>query len=339
MTPKRRVIPVFVPHLGCPNDCVFCNQRRISGSLVPADAGTVRAAIERARQIPVGGERELAFYGGSFTAIPEREQEELLKAACEYIQTGDINGIRLSTRPDCIDEEVIRRLKRFGVTTVELGVQSMCPDVLLKANRGHTAEDAVRSAELLKKSGFELILQMMTGLPGDTPDKSVYTARELCKLRPDGVRIYPTVIIKDTALYDMWVRGEYREHTVDEAAELCAKLTDIFDEAGIPVIRLGLNPTDELSSGGAAAGAYHPAFGEIVAGKRYLRKARDLLSGTQADEAVFGVAGGETSKFVGQRRRNIAALTEEFGLKKVSVREIEIKKGEIVILSLSNTAE
>ena len=333
MTPKRRIIPVFVPHLGCPHDCVFCNQRRISGAAQPATADTVREAVERAGQIlPKDGERELAFYGGSFTAIPEVDQEKLLGAAHRYILSGDIHRIRLSTRPDCIDEDVLARLRRYGVTTVELGVQSMCPDVLAMSNRGHTAEDARVSVRLIKNAGFELILQMMTGLPGDTPERSVYTARELCKLKPDGVRIYPTVIIKDTELYDMWIRGEYAEHTVDEAAELCVKLLDIFDEAHIPVIRLGLNPTEELSSGGAAAGAYHPAFGEIVAGKRYLIRARELIRGSGLKTVTLGVANGETSKAVGQRRCNITALTEEFGLSEIRVRETDVEKGEIIIL-------
>lgn len=333
--PKRSIIPVFVPHLGCPNDCVFCNQRRISGALTPATADTVHQAVEYAlHNIPTDRERELAFYGGSFTAISAEEQESLLGAAYDHIKSGEIAAIRLSTRPDCIDGAVLDRLKRYGVETVELGVQSMCPDVLAASNRGHTAEDAENSAKAVKNAGFKLILQMMTGLPLDTPEKSEYTARRLCDLHPDGVRIYPTVIIKDTRLYDMWQSGEYREHTVDDAAELCARLLDIFDGAGIPVIRLGLNPTDELSSGSAAGGAYHPAFGEIVMSKRYLMKAESLLADHKSNTVTLGVAKGEMSKMIGQNRRNIDALRAKFNLEDIKIRETDINKGEIVILRL-----
>ncbi|MBE6948275.1 MAG: radical SAM protein [Ruminococcaceae bacterium] len=337
MSPKRSIIPVFVPHLGCPNDCVFCNQRRISGTLTPATKETVIQAVEDAERLNLtSNELELAFYGGSFTAIPGEEQEELLSAAYEFIKKGRLNSIRLSTRPDCIDTETVERLKHFGVSTVELGVQSMCPDVLSASNRGHTAEDAVKAAELIKNTGFTLILQMMTGLPLDTREKSVFTARELSKLKPDGVRIYPTVIIKDTALFDMWCDGMYQEHTVEEAADWCSEIMDVFESENIPVIRLGLNPTDELSGGAAAGGAYHPAFGELVAGKRYLKKADKLLDGKDCVQITFGVARGEISKAVGQKRCNILLLTEKYGLKKVLVKETDIKKGEIVILSLSN---
>ena len=337
MSPKRQIIPVFVPHLGCPNDCVFCNQRRISGALIPATKETVINAIEEADRLGIANQRELAFYGGSFTAISANEQEDLLGTAFDFIKSGKLDSIRLSTRPDCIDTETLDRLKRYGVKTIELGVQSMCPDVLLASNRGHTAEDAVKGAGLIKKAGFQLVLQMMTGLPNDTKEKSVNTARELSKLKPDGVRIYPTVIIRDTALYDMWQAGTYSEHTVEEAVDWCAEIMDIFEAENIPVIRLGLNPTDELSGGAAVAGAYHPAFGELVAGKRYLKKAKKLLYDYDGEEAILGVSKGEISKAVGQKRCNITALTAKFGLKKISIKETDIKKGEIVNLSLSNT--
>lgn len=339
MSPKRHIIPVFVPHLGCPNDCVFCNQRRISGALTPATSETVVKAVEEAVELGITGNCELAFYGGSFTAIPAHEQELLLGTAYEFIKNGTLSSIRLSTRPDCIDKETLDRLKDYGVTTIELGVQSMCPDVLMASNRGHTAEDAVNGAGLIKKAGFKLILQMMTGLPLDTKEKSVYTARELCKLHPDGVRIYPTVIIKDTALYDMWQAGTYSEHSVEKAVDWCAEILDIFEAENIPVIRLGLNPTDELSGGAAVGGAYHPAFGELVSGKRYLKKAEKLFENVTGSEVVLGVSKGEISKMVGQKRCNIERLTEKYRMKKITVRETDIKKGEIIILSLSNAYE
>ena len=341
MTPKRVIIPVFVPHAGCPNDCVFCNQRRISGALRPADERDVAAAIEAAEgKLSRGMAAELAFYGGSFTAIPAEEQEKLLGAALPFLNSGKISSIRLSTRPDAINGETVERLSRYGVETVELGAQSMCPEVLKLSNRGHTADDTRRAAGLLKAAGFKLILQMMTGLPGDDPERSRYTARELIKLGPDGVRIYPTVIVRETELYDMWKRGEYSEHTVNEAVVLCADLVPMFTEAGIPVIRLGLNPTDDLSGGDAAGGAYHPAFGELGYSEIYRRKAEKLLAGTPPGvDVVFGVSAGRTPLMVGQKRSNIISLKDKFGLRSVKVMETEPDDGDIRVLSIEKDGE
>ena len=247
-----------------------------------------------------------------------------MEAAYSFIRSGEVTDIRLSTRPDAVDEETIKRLKRCGVKTVELGVQSMDSEVLIKSRRGHTAEDAVRAAELIKNGGFELILQMMTGLPGDTPEKSIKTAREFIKLRPDGVRIYPTVIVRDTELYDLWGEGKYSEHTVEDAVELASVLLEMFEDAGIPVIRLGLNPTDELSSGDAAGGAYHPALREKCEARRLLRRERELLAGIcRGEEITFLVPKGKISQAVGQKRENALRLKEEFGLKSIKFREAE----------------
>lgn len=323
MTARRAIIPVFVPHAGCPHMCVFCNQRRISGAVMPATGEDVRAAIlEGLARAKNDTPPTLAFYGGSFTAIPLKEQEELLGAALPFLRGGELADIRLSTRPDAIDAETLHRLRHYGVRTVELGVQSMDEEVLRLSERGHTAEDAERAAKMVKAAGFELILQMMTGLPGDTPEKSLETAKRFVELAPDGVRIYPTVIIRDTPLYDMWRSGLYKEHTVEDAVALCAEIAEIFDAARIPIVRLGLNPTDELSGGDAVAGAYHPALGELVLARRYLSRERVFL--TAADrgvDVVFAVPRGRTSAATGHKRANVEALKREFGVK--SVRFIE----------------
>ena len=336
MSARECVIPVFVPHLGCRHECVFCNQRRISGSEKAATAATVKQAIEQSAALPrSGAKRQLAFYGGSFTAIEPERQEELLGAAAEAIGKGEIDAIRLSTRPDAIDETVLARLKRFGVEMVELGAQSMDGEVLRLSGRGHTAEDVVRSSEAVKAAGFRLILQMMTGLPGDSVDKDIETAKKLIALRPDGVRIYPTVIVRDTALYDLWRAGEYREHTVEDAVAVCAQLMPLFEEANIPVIRLGLNPTEELSQGAAVAGAYHPALGELVRSRILLEKARALLAGTEPGSRVtLGVNAAELSQMIGQKRRNVGVLCEELGLRELRVHSCEAERGEIVLLSI-----
>jgi len=334
MSARQTIIPVFVPHVGCPNDCIFCNQRRISGAVRPVTPDEVSCAIEQGAAItPNGVKRQLAFYGGSFTAIPVKAQERLLGAAQPYLQSGLLHSIRLSTRPDAIDDATLQRLKRFGVETIELGAQSMDNTVLLRSGRGHTAEQVAEASKLVRAYGFRLILQMMTGLPGDEDgNASRITARRLVELQPDGVRIYPTVIVRDTALYDLWRAGLYEEHTVEKAVELCAELLPVFEQAGIPVIRLGLNPTEDLSGGDAAGGAYHPALGELVK-SRIMRKKAELLLGDTlpGDNVVLLVGKGKTSQMVGQRRINLMHLKEKFSLQSLKVQEMQDISDEIFL--------
>lgn len=321
MSPRRRIIPIFVPHAGCPNDCVFCNQRRISGSLFPASGDTVRAALSG---IEDGAGIELAFYGGSFTAIPAQQQEELLAAAAAYRARGVVGAIRVSTRPDCVDAASLERLRAYGVTTVELGAQSMSDRVLALSGRGHTAADTRRGAKLVKDAGFFLILQMMTGLPGSDDETDVETARQLADLRPGGVRIYPTVIVRDTALETMWRAGLYREHTVEDAVRVCAQIVPIFEAADIPVIRLGLNPTEELSGGAALGGAYHPALGELVRSRILRSKAEALLCGVPpGSRAALLVPPRWVSAMTGRHRENLAWLKNAFSLSELRVRPDE----------------
>lgn len=316
MSARESIIPVFVPHLGCPNDCVFCNQRRISGSVAPATAEDVVSAIENAlRLTPPGTRRQLAFYGGSFTAIPVAEQESLLGAAAPYLERGDIASLRLSTRPDAIDGAVLRRLRSYGVETIELGAQSMSERVLALSGRGHTAADVEDAARAVKGAGFRLILQMMTGLPGADDESDVESARRIAALGPDGVRIYPTVIVRDTALCDLWRAGRYKEHTVEDAVRVCARILPVFEQAGIPVIRLGLNPTEDLSGGDAVGGAYHPALGELVKSRIMRDRAEKILSGAKrGEQAVLRVNPRLMSQLVGQHGANRAYLVERFGL-------------------------
>ena len=335
MSARADVIPVFVPHLGCPHACVFCNQNRISGQARPATVRDVRRAIADAAFLPRGEKRQLAFYGGSFTAIPAAEQEALLGAAHEAMERGEIDAIRLSTRPDAIDEEVLARLRAYGVETVELGAQSMDDGVLRLAGRGHTAADVERASRLIHAFDFSLVLQMMTGLPGDTEEKDLETARRLIALRPDGVRIYPTVIVKDTALCRMWERGEYTEHTVEDAVRVCSRLVPLFEEAGVPIIRLGLNPSEELTKAAAVGGAYHPALGELVKSRVLRESAEALLRGIEpGSRAVLSVKRGRRSQMTGQHRENIIWLCRRYGLRELKIRESPEQKDEIVLLSV-----
>lgn len=336
MTARNSIIPVFVPHLGCPNDCVFCNQRRISGHIEPATAQTVKNAIEEAAALtPSGTKRQLAFYGGSFTAIPEGQQLELFEAAQPYLAEGVISSVRLSTRPDAIDAAVLKRLKKYGVAVVELGAQSMCDRVLELSGRGHDSAAVENASKLIKAAGFDLILQMMTGLPGDTDESCIESAKRIIALEPDGVRIYPTVIVRDTVLCDMWRTGTYREHTVEDAVRICAKIVPLFNEAGIPIIRMGLNPTEELSGGDALGGAYHPALGELVFSRIMLQKARELLAEVKpGSRVVLGVSRSDVSKMIGQHRCNVKALMSELSLAELKIHEASVKSGEIRIVSL-----
>ncbi|MBQ6466178.1 MAG: radical SAM protein [Oscillospiraceae bacterium] len=333
MSAREEIVPVFVPHLGCPHDCVFCNQRRISGRQEPATAETVHMAIAQAAALPrTGAKRQLAFYGGSFTAVPFPLQETLLGAAREGIEAGVIDSIRLSTRPDAVDESVLRRLRAYGVETVELGAQSMDDEVLRLSRRGHTAADVEKAAGLVRAAGFQLILQMMTGLPGDTDDKCLRTAEKLIALRPDGVRIYPAVIVRGTELCELWKAGEYREHTVEDAVRVCARLLPLFEAAGIPVIRLGLNPTEELSAGAAVGGAYHPALGELVKSRVWLDRARGLLAGTApGSRATLRVHPTRLSQMLGQRRANVETLREEFSLRELRVLPGAAGRNELLV--------
>ena len=331
---KKRIIPLFIPHAGCPCLCVFCNQKKITGMDTPVTAEQAAEEIERGLRW-AGAGCQLAFYGGSFTALLPETQEKLLGAAQPFLRRGQLESIRVSTRPDAIDAGTLERLRDYGVTTVELGCQSMDDRVLEKSERGHTRADVIRACELLKAGGFSVILQMMTGLPGDSGAESRETARQLIALRPDGVRIYPTVVLRGTKLEAMMQAGTYQPQTVEAAAELCAELYELFLQAGIPVIRVGLNPTEDLSGGEAVAGAYDPALGERVLSRMYLRRARRLLAEEKPEgQAVFSVSPQRVSVMVGQRRENILALQREFGLKSIKVLpeagslwEISLKKG------------
>jgi histone acetyltransferase (RNA polymerase elongator complex component) len=279
---------------------------------------------------------QIAFYGGSFTAIPVEEQISLLSAAQPYLEAGKISSLRVSTRPDAIDRETLARLKNYGVTTIELGAQSMVDEVLMASGRGHKAEDTVKAAQLIKEEGFFLALQMMTGLPDSNPERDIETARRIIELEPDGVRIYPTVIIRDTQLYELWRAGEYKEHTVEDAVEVCAQILPLFQNAHIPVIRLGLNPTDDLSGGDAAGGAYHPALGELVKSRVLLNRAREMLKNAEwGRELTLAVGYSYVSQMIGQHKCNINALREEFGYEKIKVVGRDLDYGEIELLHIA----
>lgn len=316
-------IAVFVPHAGCPHTCSFCNQKTISGCSEQPSAADVRAAIEQT--VNHHGEKaknaEVAFFGGSFTAIERNYMISLLEAAKPYIDSGSIYGIRCSTRPDCIDKEVLELLKAYGATSIELGAQSMSDRVLRLNERGHTSDDVRQASALIKEYGFELGLQMMTGLYGDDDYGAMYTAGEIAKLSPDTVRIYPTVVLEGTKLAELYYKGEYRPQPLEGAVGICAALLRFFYEKGTDVIKLGLHAQDSVEQY-YVAGAYHPALRELAESRIYLDEAvRQIEEKKIGGRITLLCDPSEISKVTGQHRCNILRLKELGCEAKVSAQE------------------
>lgn len=304
-------ISIFVPHLGCPNRCSFCDQNIITGTVKLPNGEDIENAVNTAKLSSNFDPHntELAFFGGSFTAIDREYMLELLAAASRFVKSGDISGIRISTRPDCIDTEVLGVLKQYGVTAIELGAQSMCDDVLKANNRGHNALDVKDASDIIKFYGFQLGLQMMTGLYKSTYEIDKFSAEEIIKLKPDTVRIYPTITLSGTYLESLAKSGQYTPPTLEETVQLCAELLDLFESHGIKVIRTGLHTIEQSRY---VAGPWHPAFRELCDSKRYYNKIIKLLP--QKGEYILHVNPKEISKVTGNKKANILNL-EELGYK------------------------
>lgn len=313
---RKYNIPIFVPHKGCPYDCVFCNQNRITGNIKETTPLDVTNTIEQYLKTLPKADRniEVAFFGGSFTGIPIDEQSALMERVTPYIKSGMIDGIRLSTRPDYISREILDNLKKYGVTTIELGVQSMVDSVLKAANRGHSEDDVKNAVRLIREYDFSLGLQMMTGLPGDTNEYSIETAKRIIALKPDFVRIYPTLTIKDTYLEKLYRMGKYTPQTLDDAVVLAKELLLMFEKADITVIRIGLQPTDEINENASVvAGPFHASFGELVESAVYYDLITEQLSNISGKATVF-VNPMEISKATGNKRSNIIKIKEQTGI-------------------------
>ncbi len=266
---RHKNIPIFIPHLGCPNMCVFCNQRSISGH-EKFQIDSVYKIIDDALKTvdPKKDEVEIAFFGGSFTGIDRQDMLFLLSAAKSYIDNGLVCSIRLSTRPDYIDEEILSILKEHKVRNIELGVQSMNDSVLLASKRGHTSEQTKKACKLIKKYGFNLVGQMMLGLPGSDKELEIETAKSLIECKVDAVRIYPTVVFCSTELEKMTTNGIYQPLKLDDAADRAGHILDLLDKHNVPCIRCGLQSQENLTDENTVcAGAYHPAFGSMAFGR------------------------------------------------------------------------
>ena len=270
---KHAIIPIFIPHLGCPCQCVFCNQQKITARTKAVSTDEVRETVERYLSTLADldpSEIEIAFYGGSFTAIPIDAQTAYLEVANEYIDQGRVSSLHISTRPDCIDEEILSNLKRYNVSTIELGVQSFSDEVLRLSKRGHDSDTARKAAKLIKERGFKLGIQLMIGLPGDSLESCIYSARETVALSPELARLYPTLVIDGTELYDMYEDGSYEALSKEEALLRTKEMYKILHKAGINIMRVGLKSTDIIGGSDLSAingGTYHPAFRQLVEGE------------------------------------------------------------------------
>jgi len=340
---KQYVIPIFVPHLGCPNDCVFCNQKSISGQTKQVTKEDVKKTIESYLKGFKENDayKEVAFFGGSFTGIEENVQEELLQAAYEYIENKQIDGIRISTRPDYINKDILKRLKKYKVKTIELGVQSTNDYILKRAGRGHTFEDVKKASKLIRWYGFNLGHQMMVGLPESTRLDELNTAKELIKLKPKMVRIYPVLIIKNTKLEKQFEEGEYQPITINQAVECCKELVYLFNKKKIDVIRIGLQNTDMITEPNTkdsevVAGPYHPAFGQLVEASIWYDSIVDKIKkfNVKVKEVEIRVNPSDVINVVGHKKENIIKLKDiyEVDIKVKSDDSVKTGKSEIKIL-------
>ena len=338
---KQYIIPIFVPHLGCKNSCTFCNQKSISGQKKDITKEDVRNTIElylKNFKTENDVEREIAFFGGSFTGIEKEKQEELLEVANEYIKQGKIDGIRISTRPDYIDKEILKMLKKYKVKTIELGVQSTNDYILKKCQRGHTYEDVVKASKLIRKHGFILGHQMMVGLPESTKIDELNTAKQLAKLKPKIVRIYPVLVIKQTKLAEEYENGEYEPLELSQAIERCKEIYYFFKTKNITVIRIGLQNTDEITDPRAKnsqviAGPYHENFRQLVEASMWYDSIIEKIKkfNVKVKEVEIKVNPEDVNNVVGYKRENLEKLKHLYDVEVKIVKDESIKQGKFEI--------
>ncbi|KMT21479.1 elongator complex protein 3 [Clostridium cylindrosporum] len=336
---KYYIIPIFVPHKGCPHDCIFCNQKKITGSEKDITSNDVESIIEL-HLSTISNENayiEVSFFGGSFTGIPIDMQKELLEVAYTYLKKGLIHNIRLSTRPDYINKDILNHLQNYNVGVIELGVQSLDEDVLKIAERGHSIEDVYYASKVIKEYGFTLGLQMMVGLPGDTLEKDILTAQKIVSLSPDFVRIYPALTIKNTQMEHMYFENKYVPLSIEEATNVCKILYMIFRKADIPIIRLGLQTTEQINTGkDIVAGPFHPAFRELVESSIL----NDMISYaiknyySDCESLDIYISPRNISKLYADKKRIFNNNISKDSIKKIKIRQKDI--GDDLVLIFDN---
>lgn len=337
---KEYIIPIFVPNLGCPNDCTFCNQRKISGQTTNVTAKDVKETIEYYLKNFKDDHKyvEVAFFGGSFTGIDKEVQIELLEAANEFIKAKKVNSIRISTRPDYIDKDILKMLKKYHVRTIELGVQSSNNYILDKSKRNHTFEDVVKASKMIRRRGFVLGHQMMVGMAESTEHDEINTAKDLIKLKPKIVRIYPVLVIKGTELARQYASGEYTPLTVDQAVERCKELSYLFAKHKITVIRIGLQNTDEIcdpSQDGSdvLAGPFHPAFRQLVEGAMWYDALSEKIKNinTKVKKVEIVVNPEDSNNVIGHKKVNIERLKEFYDIDVIIKSDENEKRGKFEV--------
>lgn len=335
MQKKHINIPIFIPHLGCPNDCVFCNQRSISGRL-SFDISEVEEQIDEALSTidPDTSEVEIAFFGGSFTGIDRELMIRLLDIAQKRVDAGLVGSLRCSTRPDYIDDEILDILSGYSMKTIELGIQSISDGVLASSRRGHTSSCSLEAMRLIVSRGFSLVGQMMIGLPSSDLRSELDTAEAICAAGAEGARIYPTVVLRDTELCTMMQDGRYLPMDIDDALERTASVLEVMVKNKVEVIRIGLQSGESLGADNVLGGSYAPALGEMVKNRYYLRLARrliaeasDLSDGVPAERSLRGsvlalrIPSGSYSKVMGHKSCNRDTLIKEYGFSRITVLE------------------
>ncbi len=334
---KQYIIPIFVPHLGCPNNCIFCNQKSISGQKKNMTKQEAKKIIDDYLSSIKDEEAqvEIAFYGGSFTAIETDLQEELLEAAYQYIEQGKVESIRISTRPDCINKEILKRLKKYKVKTIELGVQSANDYILKRTNRGHTFADVKKASRMIRWNGFKLGHQMMVGLPESTRIDEMNTAKALIKLKPKMIRIYPVLVVKNTQLERDYQEGRYDPLPLVQAVEICKELVRMFADKKIEIIRVGLQNTDEIAEPGKEAsevitGPYHPAFRQLVESAMWY----DAIVGkikklnVKVKEVEVTVNPIDANHVIGHKKENISKLKDTYDVDLILKQDKEMRQGK-----------
>ncbi|MCY6959496.1 elongator complex protein 3 [Clostridium brassicae] len=335
MSKSHYIIPIFVPHEGCPHNCVFCNQNSITGEVNKVNSRFVKDTIEEYLKT-INKENatiEVSFFGGTFTAIDINKQKELLAVAKMYKDQGKIDYIHLSTRPDYINQDILENLKAYSTDIIELGIQSLDDEVLLKSGRGHTVEDVIRASHMIKEYGFILGHQIMLGLPGDDFKKDIETTKNIIKLNPDIARIYPSLVIKDTPMEKMYNYGTYCPYTLEEAVEISKEVYSMFVANDVNVIRIGLQPTEEINWGkDLIAGPFHPAFRELVEGSIYNDIILEEIQNENCDDFIIYINNKDLSKVYAYKKKIFKDMESKISPKKAIVQQkSDIERGEMLL--------
>ena len=333
---KHYNIPIFISHFGCPHTCVFCNQVKINGRETDVTTSDIVEIIDEYLEIlPRESIKEVAFFGGTFTGIDRRIQESYLKIVKPYIDAGLVDGIRLSTRPDYINEKILELLKKYGVTTIELGVQSLDDRVLTLSERGYRSDVVEAASTLIKRYGFKLGIQVMPGLPGSTDESDLKTAEKVVEMKPNMVRVYPTLVINNTKLEEMYYEKEYTPLELEESIKRVLPIIILFELNDINIIRVGLQPSDDLREDGVIkAGPFHPAFKELIETEIY----GTFLKSLNVEKIEIVTHEKNISKIVGMNKKNKLIFKEnlkiiinnKLSLDKIIVNEVEYTRKEIL---------